>query len=89
MSIVAARLGLSGIGTAQRRALRDSVASEALSSYLPSRVTMPVRPDLIGETIEFLIEPSDTRVESQDVTHGVILADVFEAAPRLQVGVPG
>jgi hypothetical protein len=40
---------------AVRRAVRDTVATEILSAYLRARVST-VRDDLVGETIEYLIE---------------------------------
>ena len=73
---------------ALRRALRDTVASEVLSRYLESRLSRPVRRDLVAETIEFLIELSGRRVEAHDLTHGVIVADVLHDTPRLQFKYP-
>jgi hypothetical protein len=72
---------------AVRRAVRDTVATEVLSAYLRDRVSM-VRDDLVGETIEYLIELSGTRVESHDLTHGVIVADVLRDSPRLEFAYP-
>jgi hypothetical protein len=43
----------------------------------------------MAETIEFLIELSGTRVESHRLTHGVVMADVLDRAPQLQVSVEG
>ena len=71
-----------------RRALRDVVASEVLGDYLRTRVSQTVRPELVAETIEFLIELSGTRVEAHDLTHGVIVADVLTDVPRLQFAYP-
>ncbi|MEO5837629.1 MAG: hypothetical protein ABIQ73_03650 [Acidimicrobiales bacterium] len=72
---------------AVRRAVRDTVATEVLSAYLRDRVSA-MRPDLVGETIEYLIELSGTRVESHDLTHGVIVADVLRDSPRLEFAYP-
>lgn len=76
------------IGPALRRALRDMVAAEVLDDFLTSRVGRPVRRGLVGETIEFLIELSGSRVESHDLTHGVIVADALHDAPRLHFAYP-
>ncbi len=70
-----------------RRAVRDTVATEILSSYLRSRVST-LRDGLVGETIDYLIELSGTRVESHDLTHGVVVADVLQDTPRLQFAYP-
>ncbi|HUP72501.1 MAG TPA: hypothetical protein VM282_05595 [Acidimicrobiales bacterium] len=72
---------------AVRRAVRDTVATEILSAYLRARVST-VRADLVGETIEYLIELSGTRVESHDLTHGVVVADVLQDSPRLEFAYP-
>ncbi|MEO8696115.1 MAG: hypothetical protein ABI658_21535 [Acidimicrobiales bacterium] len=72
---------------AVRRAVRDTVATEVLSAYLRDRVSN-VRVDLVGETIEYLLELSGTRVESHDLTHGVIVADVLRDSPRLEFAYP-
>jgi hypothetical protein len=71
-----------------RRALRDTVAAELLGGLLASRTGQQPRPDLIDETIQFLIELSGTRVESHDLTHGVVVADVLVDAPRLEFRYP-
>jgi hypothetical protein len=76
------------LGPAQRRALRDTVAAEVLTDYLESRLGRPPRPDLVAETLEFLIELGGTRVESHDLTHGVIVADVLRDRPRLAFAYP-
>lgn len=77
------------LAPAQRRALRDTVAAEVLTGYLESRLGRPARPDLVAETIEFLVELGGTRVESHDLTHGVIVADVLADRPRLEFAYPG
>ncbi|HUQ39584.1 MAG TPA: hypothetical protein VM030_05475 [Acidimicrobiales bacterium] len=71
-----------------RRALRDTVAAELLAGYLASRVRRPVPTQLIDESIQFLIELSGSRVESHELTHGVVVADVLVDAPRLEFRYP-
>jgi len=72
-----------------RRALRDTVAGELLAGHLASRVGTPPRAGLIDETIQFLIELSGSRVESHELTHGVVVADVLVDEPRLAFRYPG
>jgi hypothetical protein len=76
------------LSPALQRALRDIVAGEILAGYLESRVGRSARPGLIGETIDFLIELSGTRVEAHDLTHGVLVAEVRPDPPRLQFAYP-
>ena len=76
------------ITPALRRAVRDIVAAQVLARYLASRLTARGRPELIAETIEFLIELSGTRVESHDLTHGVVVTDVLSHPPRLLLRYP-
>ena len=76
------------IGPPLRRALRDMVAVEVLEDFLTARVGRPVRPGLLAETIEFLIELSGARVESHDLSHGMIVADALHDAPRLAFAYP-
>lgn len=76
------------LGPALRRALRDAVAAEALGAFLASRIGGRPRYDLVGETIEYLIELSGTRVESHDLTHGVVVTDVLQDTPRLHLAYP-
>ena len=83
-----AELGGTPVDPAVRRAVRDMVAAEVLAGYLRARVHRDVRVDLVGETIEFLIELSGTRVESHDLTHGVVLTDALEHGPRLRLAYP-
>ncbi len=70
-----------------RRALRDSIVIELLADYAgaPGR---PVTTDLIAETIEYLLELSGTRVESHDLTHGVVITDAIQDEPRLRFEYP-
>ena len=76
------------VNPALRRAVRDTVAAEILTRYLQARVGRPVRPDLVAETIEYLIELSGSRVESHDLTHGVIVTDAIRDTPRLEFAYP-
>jgi hypothetical protein len=76
------------VGPALRRALRDMVAAEVLDDFLVARIGRPVRRGLVAETVEFLIELSGARVESHDLTHGVVVADVLRDVPRLSFAYP-
>ena len=76
------------LGPALRRAVRDTVAAEVLAEYLASRVKRPVAFELVADTIDFLVELSGSRVESHDLTHGVIVADVLRDVPRLRFTYP-
>ncbi|MGH9040125.1 MAG: hypothetical protein ACRDZ3_07830 [Acidimicrobiia bacterium] len=67
-----------------QRALRDMIVIEALRRHH----ACPGASDLIAETVEFLIELSGTRVESHDLTHGVIITDVLQDTPRLEFSYP-
>ncbi len=71
-----------------RRAMRDSVAAGILTRYLEARLDDAPHPGLVSETIEFLVELSSTRVESHDLTHGVLIADSLHDAPRLSFAYP-
>ncbi|MCD9624007.1 diadenylate cyclase [Rhabdothermincola salaria] len=73
---------------AVRRALRDVVAAEVLADYVPSSADQAHKAALVGEVIEYLVELSSTRVESHDLTHGVLIADVLEEDPRLLFDYP-
>lgn len=76
------------LSPAMRRALRDMIIVEALARHHAcaggGRTT-----ELIADTIEFLVELSGTRVESHDLTHGVVITDVLRHAPRLEFDYPG
>jgi hypothetical protein len=72
---------------ALHRALRDMIVVEALGLHHAWGSSAP-RNDLIAETVEFLIELSGTRVESHDLTHGVIITDVLIDTPRLEFRYP-
>lgn len=72
-----------------RRAVRDLVVVELLGHH--PAITNGDRLDataLVAETVEYLVELSGTRVESEQVTHGVLIADVFQDEPRLQFDYP-
>ena len=71
-----------------RRAMRDSIAAGILSRYLDARTDGPVAEELIAETIEYLVELSSTRVESHDLTHGVVITDHLREPPRLAFRYP-
>jgi DNA integrity scanning protein DisA with diadenylate cyclase activity len=43
---------------------------------------------LLAETIEYLIELSGTRVESQELTHGVVITNALTDEPRVTVTYP-
>lgn len=81
---------------ALRRALRDTLATEVLVDYLDTRAEVPAAPardsvphaDLVADTIDYLIELSGSRVEAHDLTHGVVVADVFHDQPRLHFRYP-
>jgi hypothetical protein len=70
-----------------RRALRDSIVIELLADYAGAS-ERPATTDLIAETIEYLIELSGTRVESHELTHGVIITDALRDTPRLRFDYP-
>ncbi len=73
---------------ALHRAVRDMIIVEALGRHhacAGGRHTT----ELLADTIEFLIELSGTRVESHDLTHGVIITDVLRDTPRLEFDYPG
>jgi hypothetical protein len=81
---------------ALRRALRDTLATEVLVDYLDTRAELPGVPardavphaELVADTIDYLIELSGSRVEAHDLTHGVVVADVFHDRPRLHFRYP-
>ena len=79
--------GPSALTPSMRRALRDSLIVETLAAYAATRGIHGVD-ELIAETIEYMIELSGARVESREVTHGVVIADVFTDRPRLRFDYP-
>ncbi len=70
-----------------RRALRDTIIIELLGEYAGA-ADRPATTDLIAETLEYLIELSGTRVESHELTHGVIITDALRDTPRLRFDYP-
>jgi hypothetical protein len=75
------------LSPALHRAVRDMIVVEALSRHR-AWGGPGLRSELIAETVEFLIELSGTRVESHDLTHGVIITDVLRETPRLEFRYP-
>lgn len=73
---------------ALRRAVRDTVAAEVLGAYVRSRVGGTGGTELVADTIDYLIELAGIRVEAHDLTHGVVIADVLEDVPRLELRYP-
>lgn len=71
-----------------RRAIRDDIAADVLGQYLSARTGERPPQQLIADTIDYLVELSGTRVESHDLTHGVLVADVFADEPRLEFRYP-
>lgn len=76
------------VGTALQRAVRDTVAAEILTEYLDTRLSQVGHPELVAETIDYLLELSGTRVEAHPLTHGVIITDLWEDTPRLEFRYP-
>jgi hypothetical protein len=77
-----------GLTPAMRRALRDIVVVELLSHLHAVDASESVMTELMEETLEFLVELSGTRVESQDLTHGVVITDALKDLPRLRFAYP-
>ncbi len=73
---------------ALRRAVRDTLATEVLASYLRTRLGAPSSERLVAETVEYLIELSGSRVEAHDLTHGVVISDVLPDQPRIELRYP-
>ncbi len=73
---------------ALRRAVRDTLAGEVLSSYIAARLDAPESGSLVAETIEYLIELSGSRVEAHDLTHGVVIAGALHDTPRIELRYP-
>jgi hypothetical protein len=85
---------------ALRRAVRDTLATEVLTGYVDTHAVVTVdsstpavrdvvpHGDLVADTIDYLIELSGSRVEAHDLTHGVVVADVFPDSPRLHFRYP-
>lgn len=79
---------VSPVSPVMGRALRDLVVVELLGHLHAVQSNLPAMTELVEETIEFLVELSGTRVESQDLTHGVVITDAFEDEPRLRFAYP-
>jgi hypothetical protein len=75
------------LNPATQRALRDTLAVEVLARHPALQDGRPTA-DLVGETLEYLIELSGTRVESRELTHGLVIVDVFTDTPRLRFDYP-
>jgi len=76
------------ITPAMQRALRDTIVVEALSRH-HACAGRGAATELLAEIIEYLIELSGSRVESYDLTHGVIVTDALPDEPRLVFRYPG
>lgn len=83
----AAHADAAPLSPALHRAVRDMIVIEAISRHQASGGP-PARSDLFAETIEFLVELAGTRVESHDLTHGVIITDALRDTPRLEFRYP-
>ncbi len=70
------------------RALRDTIIVEFLAQHPIWDGDESDHRRLLAETIEYLIELSGTRVESQDLTHGVVITDALTEEPRLTISYP-
>jgi hypothetical protein len=75
------------LGPALRRSLRDLVVVELLH-ILTGLNGGDATSRLLEEILDYLIELSGTRVESHDLTHGVVVTDVLHDLPRLQFAYP-
>jgi hypothetical protein len=84
------RAGAEPPGPPTRRAIRDTIVIELVAGYAAG---VGVEEDarhttLIGETLEYLIELSGTRVETHQLTHGVLITDALPDPPRLRFRYP-
>ena len=70
------------------RALRDTVIVELLSHHQGWTKPGCASTELLAETLEYLIELSGARVESRNLTHGVVITDAISDEPRLSVPYP-
>lgn len=73
---------------AMHRALRDTVVTELLADVVGETGQVRTASELLADVLEFLIELSGMRVESHDVTHGVIITDAIRDEPRIQLPYP-
>ncbi len=76
------------LGSFEQRLYRDSAAAAVLAAYVCTHIGCGDLRTLIEDTIEFLVELGGTRVESHDLTHGVVITDIFREPPRLPVRYP-
>jgi hypothetical protein len=78
---------VSALSPAVRRALRDTVAVEFLTQLGGwSEGSSGAR--LVGETVEYLVELSGSRIESRNPTHGVVITGAIRDTPRLSIPYP-
>lgn len=70
------------------RALRDTVVSESLARLPVLGDGGCVPATLVANIVEFLVELGGSRVEAQDLTHGVLVTDVLRDVPRLRIHYP-
>jgi hypothetical protein len=68
-----------------RRAVRDTLAIELLTSYLRARLAVAPGSTLTADIIDYLIGLSGTRVEAHDISHGVVVTDLPGDPPCLIV----
>jgi hypothetical protein len=76
------------LSPALARALRDLIIAELLGHLHLVDGGDVATTGLIEGTIDFLIELSGTRVEAQDLTHGVVISEVLRDQPRLRFDYP-
>ena len=69
-----------------RCATRSSSNCSAITRAGPSPSCAST--ELLAETLEYLIELSGARVESRNLTHGVVITDAISDEPRLSVPYP-
>jgi hypothetical protein len=79
--------GAPALTPAMKRALRDTIVVEALSRHHACG-GHGAATELFAEIIDYLIELSGSRVESYDLTHGVIVTDALPDEPRLVFKYP-
>ncbi|HEX7094897.1 MAG TPA: hypothetical protein VF183_03380, partial [Acidimicrobiales bacterium] len=60
------------VAAALRRAVRDTLAADLLADVAATRADCAVPVELVADTIDYLIELGGSRVEAQDLTHGVV-----------------
>jgi hypothetical protein len=75
------------LAPALRRAVRDTLAVELIAD-LASRSGRVFSTALLARAIDYLIELSGSRVESHDLTHGVVITDALQNPPRLRFAYP-